>query len=102
MNALHVSVALGTILILPVFLLGGRVRRSAATLSLFVMIALLGNAVICGVLSNPHDRYQSRLVWLAPLSLIIALAGMRRPVLTLESPHFRRNGAPSSATGQEA
>jgi hypothetical protein len=93
MNALHVPVALGTIFTLPVILLlGGRERRSAAALSLFVLTVLLGNAIICGVLSNPHDRYQSRLVWLAPLSLIIALAGMRRPVISLESPHFRRNG----------
>jgi hypothetical protein len=29
----------------------------------FVLIALLGNAFICGTLSNPHDRYQSRLIW---------------------------------------
>jgi len=31
------------------------------------------------VLSNPHDRYQSRLAWLAPLTLAIAALGWRRP-----------------------
>jgi Ni/Fe-hydrogenase subunit HybB-like protein len=94
MNMLHVPVALGAIFALPVIVLlsrGRRVRRSAAALSLFVLIVLAGNAVICGVLSNPHARYQSRLVWLAPLALVVALAGMRRPVLAAQSPHFRRN-----------
>jgi hypothetical protein len=44
-------------------------------LALFVLLALLGNAFICGVLSNPHDRYQSRLVWLA--SLVVGMALLR-------------------------
>lgn len=94
MNMLHVPVALGAIVALPVIVLlgrGRRLRRSAVTLSLFVLIVLVGNAVICGVLSNPHARYQSRLVWLAPLALVVALAGMRRPVPAAQSPHFRRN-----------
>jgi hypothetical protein len=105
MNALHVPVALASIIGLPVIVLlsrGRRVRRSAAALSLFVLIALLGNALVCGVLSNPHHRYQSRLVWLAPLALVVALAGMRRPVLAAQSPHFRRNRAQSSAAVQKA
>jgi hypothetical protein len=34
---------------------------------LFVLAALLLNAVICGALSGPHPRYQSRVVWLLPL-----------------------------------
>ncbi|HET7679601.1 MAG TPA: hypothetical protein VFK79_05640 [Xanthobacteraceae bacterium] len=105
MNALHVPVALASILGLPVIVLlsrGRRVRRSAAALSLFVLITLAGNAAVCGVLSNPHDRYQSRLVWLAPLALAVALAGMRRPVLAAQSPLFRRSGAQTSAAAQEA
>lgn len=105
MNMLHVPVALGAILALPVIVLlrrGRRVRRSAAALSLFVLIVLAGNAVICGVLSNPHARYQSRLVWLAPLALVVALAGMRRPILATQSTHFRRKDAQTSAAGQEA
>ena len=44
-----------------------------AGLALFVLIALLGNAFICGALSNPHDRYQSRMIWLAPLVVCMAL-----------------------------
>jgi hypothetical protein len=105
MNVLHVPVALGAIFALPVIVLlrwGRRVRGSAAALALFVLIVLAGNAVICGVLSNPHARYQSRLVWLAPLTLVIALAGMRRPLLAAQRPHFRRKDAETSAAGQGA
>lgn len=49
-----------------------------AGLALFVLIALLGNAFICGALSNPHDRYQSRMIWLAPLVVLMALMQYRR------------------------
>ena len=39
-----------------------------------MLLALLGNAVICGTFSNPHDRYQSRLIWLPVLALLLARA----------------------------
>jgi len=42
-----------------------------------VLTALIGNAIICGTFSNPHDRYQSRVIWLPGLVLI--LARMRNP-----------------------
>lgn len=45
-------------------------RRDMAR-AMFFLIALAGNAFICGALSNPHDRYQNRLVWIAPLSLLL-------------------------------
>ncbi len=35
--------------------------------------ALLANAFVCGVLSNPHDRYGARLVWIAPLVVTLLL-----------------------------
>ena len=40
--------------------------------------ALIGNAIICGTFSNPHDRYQSRVIWLPTLVLILALTRDRR------------------------
>jgi hypothetical protein len=46
--------------------------RRDTTRAMFFLIALAGNAFICGALSNPHDRYQNRLVWIAPLSLLLA------------------------------
>lgn len=57
---------------------GWRGRRDAiAVLPAFLLIALLGNAFICGVLSNPHDRYQSRLIWIVSFALV--LLASRRP-----------------------
>jgi hypothetical protein len=81
LNILQVPVALAATAGLPIVILLagiGRIRRSSATLALVLLAAFLGNAAICGALSNPHDRYQSRLVWLAPLALIVAAAGWRR------------------------
>jgi hypothetical protein len=105
-NALHVPVALAAIFGLPIIVLLGRrrgVRRPAAAFALFVLVALAGNAVICGVLSNPHDRYQSRLIWLAPLALAVALGTLgRRVMVPPQGPYFRRKTAPISAAGQTA
>jgi hypothetical protein len=47
----------------------------------FVGIILLGvasNAVICGVLSGPYDRYQARVIWLVPLTAALALYRRRQ------------------------
>jgi hypothetical protein len=43
-----------------------------------VLLALMGNAIIFGTFSNPHDRYQSRVIWLPTLVLVLALARDRR------------------------
>ncbi len=52
-----------------------RRERLSATLTALVLLALLGNAFVCGALSNPNDRYQSRIAWVAVLALIYG--GMR-------------------------
>jgi len=90
-NRLHIPVALASVaLLLPVLWWGLRTgRRPLAGLALFVLVALLGNAFICGALSNPHDRYQSRLVWLAPLVMALALAEYHRDRTATPS-HCRR------------
>ncbi|MGC9268542.1 hypothetical protein [Acidiphilium sp.] len=41
---------------------------------LIVLLTLLGNAAVTGALSGPHDRYQSRVVWLAVLSGAMVLS----------------------------
>jgi hypothetical protein len=79
LNDVQVPVALISILLLPVILLAGRgeygdLRLLAAT----VIVALLANAVVCGVLSNPHDRYGARLAWIATFA--VALVPMRYAV----------------------
>ena len=90
LNLIHVPVALASAFaLLPLALLCLRFRRhDLAALALFVFLALLGNAFICGALSNPHDRYQSRLIWLAPLvvaMIAIAVGNSRRPRLSTTS-----------------
>lgn len=45
-------------------------RRHLAGFAALVLLALLGNAFISGALSNPHDRYQSRMVWLGVLAVL--------------------------------
>jgi hypothetical protein len=80
LNAVHIPVFVASVAVLPILvgLAGSRVRRPAAALALFVLVALLGNAAICGVFSSPYDRYQSRLAALAPLAVAIAALGWRR------------------------
>jgi hypothetical protein len=41
-----------------------------------ICLALLGNALICGVISGPHDRYGARLVWIA--TFVVLIAAIRR------------------------
>ena len=36
--------------------------------------AFLAKAFVCGVLSNPHDRYGARIAWIATLFVAVALA----------------------------
>jgi hypothetical protein len=50
-----------------------RNRRADTVFLSFVLLTLLGNAIVCGALSNPHDRYQSRLIWMAPFAVALFL-----------------------------
>ena len=77
LNAVYIPVAHFSLLgLLVVAGWGVRARRhDLAGIALFTLLALWGNAFICGALSNPHDRYQSRLVWLAPLVVGMAVLG---------------------------
>jgi hypothetical protein len=67
-NAIHEPVAWAAMALLPALIILGLwsanfadVGRLAATIA----VALLANAAVCGVISNPHDRYGSRMVWIA-------------------------------------
>jgi hypothetical protein len=73
-NLIHVPIALVTTAMLPVFIV--LCRRRNPPLSLFavtVLFAIVTNAAICGIFSNPNARYQSRI---APLAALIALMVM--------------------------
>jgi hypothetical protein len=68
-NKVHVPVAYVSLFCLLLVIYWGLRfgRHDLAAAALFIFITLIGNAFICGALSNPHDRYQGRLVWLATL-----------------------------------
>ena len=55
-----------------------RRRWDEASLPALVLLGLIGNAIICGTFSNPHDRYQSRMIWLPSLVLLLAVTRDRR------------------------
>ena len=78
-NMVHVTVGIVSLLGLLLLLQRALIRRrwDEAALPGLVLTALIGNAIICGTFSNPHDRYQSRLIWLP--SLVLLLAGTKNP-----------------------
>ncbi|MGH7247275.1 MAG: hypothetical protein ACREH9_04145, partial [Pseudomonadota bacterium] len=75
-NAIHQPVAWAAMALLLIVIFSGLrsggfadLGRLAATAAL----ALLANAAFCGVISNPHDRYGSRMVWIAVFTVALAL-----------------------------
>ncbi|HLX16209.1 MAG TPA: hypothetical protein VKS24_13510 [Bradyrhizobium sp.] len=74
-NLVHVPVALiSTMLVFGMFATAIRRRKldDLTLLAATVSLALLGNAIVCGAISGPHDRYGSRLVWVATFTVLIA------------------------------
>lgn len=72
-NVVHVPLAYLSLIWLG-WALRSAVKRKLwdrASLPAFVFLALLGNALVCGLFSGPHDRYQSRIVWIVPFVLLV-------------------------------
>jgi hypothetical protein len=77
-NDIQRPLALAAILLLVPLMLWGSQRQAMADfgrLAATTACALLANALVCGVFSNPHDRYGARLAWLSPL--VVGLAAFR-------------------------
>ena len=47
-----------------------------------VVTALVANAFVTGALSGPYHRYQSRVIWLVPLSAVLGLLAAGRREIT--------------------
>lgn len=80
-NLIHVPVALISTALVFVMLLTALFRPRLDDVTLLtatVALALLGNAAICGIISGPHDRYGSRLVWIATCAVMIAAMKRRQ------------------------
>ena len=81
LNYLHMPVATLSVAGLGIALLFRhrlKVAPEAAALCLVILLALAANATICGVFSHPVDRYQSRVVLLAPFAMMLLIAQRRR------------------------
>jgi hypothetical protein len=101
-NGIDVPVGYASMIVLLVTLVLG--WRSAAFADLGLLAAstttvLLANALVCGVLSNPHDRYGARLIWLgsliaALLACHVCLKWRARRKVTREAPEFVTETAP--------
>jgi hypothetical protein len=87
-NRIHLPVAWGS-LVLLVAVIGLGVTRSRfadlGQLAGAIGLALLANAFACGALSNPHDRYGSRMAWLATLVVLFAVLRAWRQQQSLPS-----------------
>jgi hypothetical protein len=80
-NAFQVPIGALSIAALAAILTVAALRRDFSDrlfLPIFILTALLGNAFICGALSSPHDRYQSRLMWAASFAVLLLVA--KRPL----------------------
>jgi hypothetical protein len=84
-NLIHVPVAALSLIALFWLFNRARMRRDwrGSVLPAFVLTALLGNAILCGVFSGPHFRYQSRMLWLPALAVAM-LSLDRVPALRRE------------------
>jgi len=74
-NAIHVPVALAAMALLPLLIGLGLWSADFADLGALaasIIVGLLANAAFCGVISNPHDRYGSRMVWIAAFAVALA------------------------------
>jgi hypothetical protein len=75
-NRFQVPLALIAMALLPAIVLLAWRRKLPADLGELAAVcalALLANAFVCGALSNPHDRYGARVIWLAAFATGIAL-----------------------------
>jgi hypothetical protein len=74
-NDIHVPVAWAAMALLPVIMLLGLWIADFSDLGWLaatIALGLLGNAAVCGIISNPHDRYGSRIVWIAVFAVALA------------------------------
>ena len=72
-NLVHVPVAFLSLAALYLILRNLVRRRDwrGSVLPAFILLALIGNAFVCGVFSGPHGRYQSRIMWLPTFAVAL-------------------------------
>ncbi|HET9715300.1 MAG TPA: hypothetical protein VFP60_03860 [Pseudolabrys sp.] len=73
-NRLHYPIALTSLALLPLLMWYALRRRGIDDIGEFLaacLFSIVANAFICGALSNPHDRYGARIIWIAVLSAVM-------------------------------
>ncbi|MEI9993680.1 MAG: hypothetical protein WDM91_03710 [Rhizomicrobium sp.] len=77
-NVVHVPIAILSLAALFMVLRRAWLRRDwrGSVLPAFILLALMGNALVCGAFSGPHGRYQSRIIWLP--TFVVALMAWPR------------------------
>jgi hypothetical protein len=70
---------------LLIILFKGRVRQRLQStqldLAVLILVGVVINALVCGTMSGPHDRYESRVAWLVPfvvIALLLEIGRLRR------------------------
>jgi hypothetical protein len=81
-NFVDVPIGFASMAILLFTMVLGWRRGAFADLGLLaatITTVLLANASVCGILSNPHDRYGARLIWLGTLvaALLVCRVGLK-------------------------
>jgi hypothetical protein len=54
-----------------------QVAPRVAGICAWIVVGVVVNAVVCGTLSGPHDRYSARVLWLIPLAALLAGSSLR-------------------------
>jgi hypothetical protein len=74
-SAITIFAAMLSLIFVWVTLIGSwKVVSAEQKIFCFVILwGELSNALICGALSGPHERYQGRLTWLIPLAALLLL-----------------------------
>ena len=68
-DVLHSSIYLiSFVYIVIMLLIPGRVSPDVKFFALFILIGIAVNAIVCGGVSQPADRYGARVMWLLPFS----------------------------------
>jgi hypothetical protein len=81
LQMLHLATALLGIAGCCAILLVAPRRHLATGLAVAAVVAVLANAAITGGLSGPHDRYQSRIIWLPSVVALLGTVSLRRAAM---------------------
>lgn len=83
LQTLHLAIAVaGVIGCCTILLVAWRGHPTMARFAVAALLALLVNAAVTGGLSGPHDRYQSRIMWLPPFITLFGVIALPAGRLT--------------------